>query len=77
MDISTNCNNKSNNILGYFGGIPEGRTYTEKPQKYCRYNPMNYFVGKCKENPWFNYDICDSVGSGDDQRNIYFDKKNV
>ena len=51
MDISTNCNNKSNNILGYFGGIPEGRTYTEKPYDYCPYNPINYLVGKCKEDP--------------------------
>ena len=51
MDISTNCNNKSNNILGYFGGIPEGRTYAKKPLKYCPYNPLNYFVGKCKKNP--------------------------
>ena len=74
MDISTNCNNKPNNILGYFGGIPEGRTYTEKPQKYCPYNPMNYFVGKCKENPWFDYDICDSYESGDDTKYIFFDK---
>jgi len=74
MDISTNCNNKSNNILGYFGGVPEGRTYTQKPQKYCSYNPLNYFVGKCKENPWSNYDVCDSYESGDDKKYIYFDK---
>ena len=33
MDISINFNNKSNNILGYFGGIPEGRTYTQKNHK--------------------------------------------
>ena len=52
MDISSNCNNKSNNILGYFGGIPEGRTYTEKPDYYCPYNPINYLVGKFKEDPY-------------------------
>ena len=75
MDISTNCNNKSGNILGYFGGIPEGRTYTEKPQKYCPYNPLNYLVGKCKENPWSDYDKCDSYESGDDTKYIYFNRK--
>ena len=72
MDISTNCDNKSNNILGSFGGIPEGRTYTEKPQKNCPANPFNYFVGKCKENPWFDYDICE-IGS-EDEPNIKYDK---
>ena len=72
MDISTNCDNKSNNILGSFGGIPEGRTYSEKPQKNCPANPFNYFVGKCKENPLFNYDICE-IGS-EDEPNIKYDK---
>ena len=74
MDISTNCDNKSNNILGYFGGIPEGRTYTEKPRKYCPYNPMNFLIGKCKVNPWFDYDICDSSGSDQIKINYMFDK---
>ncbi len=62
MDISINCDNKSNNILGYFGGIPEGRTYTQKPKQSCPDNPVNYIVGKCKENPWYDYDICDKNG---------------
>ena len=76
MDISTNCNNKSNNILGYFGGIPEGRKYTEKPQKQCPYNPLNYLVGKCKENPWFDYDLCAKVHKNKKQEKIYFNRKN-
>ncbi len=73
MDISINCDNKSNNILGYFGGIPEGRTYTETPTESCSANPMNFFIGKCKENPWSNYDICEKLG----EVNIWYDKKNV
>jgi hypothetical protein len=75
MDISTNCNNKSGNILGYFGGIPEGRKYTEKPQKQCPYNPLNYLVGKCKENPWFDYDLCAKVHKNKKQEKIYFNRK--
>ena len=73
MDISTNCDNKSNNILGAFGGIPKGRTYSEKPKSKCSANPFNYFVGKCKENPWFDYDICQYRQEG----NIKMIKKNV
>ena len=33
MDISSNCNHKSNNILGYFGGTPEGRNIYTKTTK--------------------------------------------
>ena len=54
MNINSNdCNDKSNNILGYFGGIPQGRTYSKQPRDYCPSNPLNYIVGKCKVNPWF------------------------
>ena len=61
MDISTNCDNKSNNILGSFGGIPEGRTYLEKPQSQCPANPFNYFIGKCIENQLIDYDYCENT----------------
>ena len=76
MNINSNdCNDKSNNILGYFGGIPQGRTYSKQPRDYCPSNPLNYIVGKCKVNPWFNYDICYTTGNGDNDITIYYDRK--
>ncbi len=76
MNINSNdCNEQSNNILGYFGGIPEGRTYTKKPKKYCPYNINNFIVGKCKENPKYDYDICDKIKyKKDDEIITYFNK---
>ena len=71
---SKDCNKESYNILGYFGGIPEGRTYSKKPRDYCPSNPINFFVGKCKKKPLFNYDICYTSGNGDNDITIYYDK---
>jgi hypothetical protein len=68
---SKDCIKESNNLLGYFGGIPQGRTYSKQPMDYCPSNPLNYIVGKCKVNPWFNYDICYTTGNGDNDITIY------
>ena len=55
-----NCgSDNSINILGEFEGIPEGRIYTKSPLLYCSRNPMNFFVGFCKGNAKYNYDICE------------------
>ena len=73
-----NCQDEnSTNILGYFSGIPKGRTYTKQPQSYCPQNPFNFLIGSCKENPWLNYDVCTIINNvnQDSSTYIYYDKK--
>ena len=78
-----NCKDEnSTNILGYFSGIPKGRTYTKQPQSYCPQNPFNFLIGPCKENRWSDYDICQVIKRSGKKKNtyIYYDKndcKNV
>ena len=77
-----NCQDENSTyILGYFSGIPKGRTYTKQPQSYCPENPFNFLIGPCKENRWSNYDICQIIRSGKKSNTyIYYDKndcKNV
>ena len=73
---SNNCSSENSyNILGYFEGIPEGRTYSSQPRTNCTNNEFNYFEGRCKKNPWFNYDVCTSEPSGEDSVDIYYDKE--
>ena len=73
-----NCQDEnSTNILGYFSGIPKGRTYTKLPLSYCSQNPFNFLIGSCKENPWLNYDVCTIINNvnQDSSTYIYYDKK--
>ena len=73
-----NCQDEnSTNILGYFSGIPKGRTYTKQPLSYCSQNPFNFLIGSCKENPWLNYDVCTIINNvnQDSSTYIYYDKK--
>ena len=73
-----NCQDEnSTNILGYFSGIPKGRTYTKLPLSYCSQNPFNFLIGSCKKNPWLNYDVCTIINNvnQDSSTYIYYDKK--